>query len=67
MVIKVNGKKDEIPETLYTIADLLTHYELDRKVVIVEQNGIIIDKTKHSETPLTAEDQFELVQFVGGG
>ncbi|MGJ9382215.1 sulfur carrier protein ThiS [Salipaludibacillus sp. CF4.18] len=67
MFIQVNGKKDEIPESLRTIADLLSHYGLDKKVVIVEQNGVIIDKTTHSETLLTADDQLEFVHFVGGG
>ncbi|ADU29044.1 sulfur carrier protein ThiS [Evansella cellulosilytica] len=66
MVVQVNGKSNELPENM-TIAQLLTHFELDKKVVIVELNEMIIDKDHHANTTIKDGDKLELVQFVGGG
>lgn len=67
MVIKVNGKNNDIPENVRTIAHLLAHFQLENKMVIVEQNGKIVDKIDHDKTDLHEKDQLELVHFVGGG
>lgn len=67
MIITVNGKKNEVPEDIQTIAQLLIHLKLDDKVVIVEQNGRIVNKDTHNQTALEENDRFELVHFVGGG
>ncbi|MDQ0253998.1 sulfur carrier protein [Evansella vedderi] len=67
MKIQVNGKQSEIPSNVTTVSELLSYYELDNKVVIVELNEQIVDKESHKETTLQDGDRVELVHFVGGG
>ncbi|MBU9719992.1 MULTISPECIES: sulfur carrier protein ThiS [Bacillaceae] len=67
MEVTLNGKKTELPEAISNLTQLLTHYKLEDKVVIVEVNGEIIDKSKHEDRSIEAGDQIELVHFVGGG
>ena len=67
MELVINGDKIEVPNTLETVANLLQHFELQQKVVIVEWNEMILEKTSHQETKLSDGDKVELVHFVGGG
>jgi sulfur carrier protein len=63
----INSDKVQVPETVNTVSDLLTHFKLDQKVVIVELNTTILEKSNHGETNLTNGDRLEIVHFVGGG
>ncbi|WP_017380703.1 sulfur carrier protein ThiS [Paenisporosarcina sp. TG-14] len=67
MELVINGNKIEVPNTVETVANLLQHFELQQKVVIVEWNEMILEKTSHQETELSNGDKVELVHFVGGG
>ncbi|MDG5786055.1 sulfur carrier protein ThiS [Evansella sp. AB-P1] len=67
MIVQVNGKRSELPDSIKSIAELLAHYELDKKVVIVEMNETIVDRNEHDNTIIQEGDKIELVQFVGGG
>lgn len=67
MILTVNGDQVEVPNTVKTIAGLLQHFELHHKVVIVEKNAEILEKTEHAETLISDKDKIELVHFVGGG
>ncbi|MCD8510901.1 MAG: sulfur carrier protein ThiS [Bacillus sp. (in: Bacteria)] len=67
MILQVNGKQSEHPENITTVSQLLSYYELNNKVVIVELNENIVDKDKHDETTVQDGDRIELVHFVGGG
>ncbi len=63
----INGDRLEIPNKVETIYNLLQHFELEQKVVIVEWNDMILEKELHQETQLCDGDKIELVHFVGGG
>ncbi|MCA1030835.1 sulfur carrier protein ThiS [Bacillus timonensis] len=67
MELMINGDYVEVPSHVKTIADLLTHFSLDQKVVIVEHNRDILEKGNHQETVLSDRDKIEIVHFVGGG
>ncbi|WP_036660091.1 sulfur carrier protein ThiS [Paenisporosarcina sp. HGH0030] len=67
MKLVINGDKIEVPNTVETISNLLQHFELEKKVVIVEWNNTILEKGSHQETILCDGDKVELVHFVGGG
>ncbi|MFP3321687.1 sulfur carrier protein ThiS [Planococcus sp. SIMBA_160] len=67
MILTVNGDQVEIPEAIETITELLQHFKLYDKVIIVEKNGEILEKAKHSESLISDKDSIELVHFVGGG
>lgn len=65
--LKVNGKQNEIPKDVTSVADLLRFYQLDSRAVIVELNEKIIDRESYNDTKIKEGDRVELVQFVGGG
>lgn len=67
LILTVNGDQIEVPNTVKTIAGLLQHFELHQKVVIVEKNAEILEKSEHAETSISDKDKIELVHFVGGG
>ncbi|MBO2535878.1 sulfur carrier protein ThiS [Rummeliibacillus suwonensis] len=62
----INGTTIEIPETVGTIQELLIYLKLQDKMVIVEQNGVILQKEDYSQV-VKSTDTIEIVTFVGGG
>ncbi|CAM3551841.1 MULTISPECIES: sulfur carrier protein ThiS [Brevibacillus] len=67
MRITLNGKQVELTEEVQTIRGLLASYQLLEKIVVVEQNGEILDRTKYEEKTIADGDRIEIVHFVGGG
>ncbi|SFK03624.1 sulfur carrier protein [Halobacillus dabanensis] len=67
MKLRINGEWLTVPETIHTVGDLLSHFQLDQRVVIVEQNETILEKESRSEIKVQDGDIIEIVQFVGGG
>ena len=66
IVIQVNGENRETTAGT-TVSGLLAQLGLDAGRVAIEHNRRILPKTKWEETKVGAGDQFEIVQFVGGG
>ncbi len=66
IVIYVNGKKEEIVNTL-TIQDLLVAKKIRPEVVTVELNEEIITKNKYGTLVIKAGDKLEFVYYMGGG
>jgi thiamine biosynthesis protein ThiS len=65
--ITVNGKERRVPSG-WTLADLLSSLGLDARTVVIERNGIILrDRAAFASIELGAEDNIEIVHFVGGG
>lgn len=67
MDLIINGEKIRIPADESTVTELLQHFNLHHKVVIVELNDEILAKENQSETRLSNGDKVEIVHFVGGG
>lgn len=67
MKLFINGETVEVPATVSTVTDLLKHFQLDQKVVIVEQNADILQKEDHPNRTVNDGDRIEIVHFVGGG
>ncbi|NMH70152.1 sulfur carrier protein ThiS [Bacillus sp. RO3] len=67
MELRLNGQLVTVPETIRTIADLIHHLKSVNRLIIVEQNGIILEKGHHETAEVKNGDTIELVQFVGGG
>ncbi|MEV3398856.1 sulfur carrier protein ThiS [Paenibacillus larvae] len=63
----VNGVGTELPDTLRTISDLLAHFELGEKMLVVERKGLILESGNHDETGVSDGDSIEIVHFIGGG
>ncbi|MDR7316343.1 sulfur carrier protein ThiS [Brevibacillus nitrificans] len=67
MVVVLNGKKVELADDVQNVRALLASYQLQEKIVVVEQNGEIIDRSRYEEAPIMDGDRIEIVHFVGGG
>jgi thiamine biosynthesis protein ThiS len=66
ITLRINGDIREVPEGL-TLATLLDHLGLDPRMVVVEQNRVIVRKQAVAEAPVAPGDEIEIVHFVGGG
>ena len=64
MSITVNGKQMELFET---VQQLLVHYSLENRIVVVVVNEDIVMKENYETTSLSHGDVVEIVHFVGGG
>lgn len=67
MKLLINGENLVVPESIKTVNHLIEHFQLEQKVLIVELNQTIIEKSSHSDTLLSDGDRIEIVHFVGGG
>jgi sulfur carrier protein len=67
MNLWINGEKVDVPKPVETVTNLLAYYSLQEKIVIVELNHEILEKSAHAQTRLSDGDRIEIVHFVGGG
>lgn len=67
MLVQLNGKQVELAAEIASIRALLASYQLQEKIVVVEKNGAIIDRSRYEDTPIADGDRIEIVHFVGGG
>ena len=64
--VELNGKPASLaPGT--TVAALLAGKGLQDKLVVVELNGTILERSAFVDTALAPGDRIEVVHFVGGG
>ncbi|WP_409342460.1 sulfur carrier protein ThiS [Paenibacillus sp. MBLB4367] len=66
MQLTVNGELRDV-ENVGTVSELLAAFKLEHKILVVELNRTIIERTHYSDTKLQNGDQVEIVHFVGGG
>ena len=66
ITINVNGEKRET-HAGRTIEDLLGELGLHPRLIVVEHNREILDRSAFDATVVHAGDSIELVHFVGGG
>jgi sulfur carrier protein len=67
MSIQLNGKSVVLPEEVTSIQKLLTHYNLENRIVVVELNKEIVLKEQYETMNLSRGDVVEIIHFVGGG
>jgi sulfur carrier protein len=67
MKVLLNGELLQLPEHIVNVSDVLKHYKIHDKVMVVEINGEILTKLEHQNTRLADKDRIEIVHFVGGG
>jgi thiamine biosynthesis protein ThiS len=64
--IVLNGDERRVPAGR-TVGALLTELGLHPRLVVVEHNRTILDRSAYDATPVRDGDTLELVHFVGGG
>nr|WP_240343961.1 sulfur carrier protein ThiS [Paenibacillus sp. SYP-B3998] len=57
----------DVPESVSTVVELLEHFELTGKMLVVELNQTILQKEEHASAALSEGHKIEIVHFVGGG
>jgi thiamine biosynthesis protein ThiS len=66
MTITVNGERREVPDGL-SVRALLEHLGMKADRVAIERNLDVLPRALWPETRVQPNDNFEIVQFVGGG
>ena len=66
MNIVLNGEDISFERQL-TVVELIEHYKLNPKTVVIELNGDILEKGRYGQTQVNDKDSIEMVVFVGGG
>ena len=66
MKITLNGEPFAIDRPL-TVAEPLTQLDIDPRRIAVERNLVVLKRAAFDHTVIDAEDQIEIVNFVGGG
>ena len=66
MTIQLNGEPHEVPEPI-SVSRLLETLEIDPRRVAVEHNRLVVKKEAYASTVVSAGDEVEVVNFVGGG
>lgn len=66
MVVKINGKGEEIKEGS-TIASVLSEKGVRIEMVAVEQNGQFVDKSLFDNIQISDGDEIEYLYYMGGG
>lgn len=67
MSITLNGKSVDLREGVNTVEQLLSNYQLENRIVIVEVNKEIVMKENYKTISLSHGDVVEIIHFVGGG
>ncbi|MEX0907148.1 MAG: sulfur carrier protein ThiS [Gemmatimonadota bacterium] len=66
MTVIVNGEERSIPPGT-SVTGLLVSLDLHPRLIVVEHNREILDRSVFDATEVRAGDTIELVHFVGGG
>lgn len=67
MRIILNGESRDLNETTKSIADLVGELGLEGSLIAIEKNRDIVRKDNYAATAIAADDEIEIVHFVGGG
>jgi thiamine biosynthesis protein ThiS len=62
----LNGEMYTIEKNL-TLSDVLTYFNYNDFLLVLEYNNFICEKTKWKTTLLKHSDKIEIVSIVGGG
>ncbi|WP_096439902.1 sulfur carrier protein ThiS [Alteribacter populi] len=65
MRLFINGEEHHLEVT--SLSEIISHFQLEPKLVVAEVDGNIVDRDDWSDTTTKADMKIELVQFIGGG
>ena len=66
MKLIINGQERDV-ENVRTLADVVTHFGLNERIIVIEHNLNIVARELYAETQVNEGDKIEIVHFVGGG
>ena len=65
--LKINGTEKEFARLPSTLVELLDEMKINHATIVAEIDGEIIGRDDFHQTPINADQQIELIRFVGGG
>lgn len=65
MKLIINGQERDLEAK--TVADVVSHFGLNERIIVIEHNLNIIPREQYAETAVAEGDKIEIVHFVGGG
>ncbi|MDP3042710.1 MAG: sulfur carrier protein ThiS [Candidatus Omnitrophota bacterium] len=66
MKVRINGEDLDF-SSLVSIAEFIIQRKIRPETVVVEHNGVILDRDKWESTMLKENDALEVLSFFGGG
>jgi thiamine-phosphate pyrophosphorylase len=66
MLIKINGQAAEVQDG-QSIRELVVARELPANGLIIELNGVILQRELWAVTRLNSGDNLEIIRIIGGG
>jgi thiamine biosynthesis protein ThiS len=66
-ILKINGAEKEFETLPKTLIELLDQMKINQATIVAEIDGEIIARENFNQTPINANQQIELIRFVGGG
>jgi thiamine biosynthesis protein ThiS len=66
VIIRLNGQPHEVTDAV-TVEGLVDELGLDRSVIAVELNRMVVRRAAYPERCLAPGDEVEIVTLVGGG
>ena len=66
ITVTINGKEVQLPAET-TVSAYLSLRDLRERLVVVEHNGMILNRSDFPSVVFKPGDQIEIVHFVGGG
>ena len=66
MTISLNGERADA-RGAHTVQELVERYELPRKAVLIEHNGLALHQREWAGRQLSEGDQIEVLRVVAGG
>lgn len=66
MKLLINGQERDV-ENVQTLADVVSHFGLNERIIVIEHNLNIVARELYAETAVQEGDKIEIVHFVGGG
>jgi sulfur carrier protein len=64
--VTINGKEVQLPAET-SVSAYLASRDLNERLVVVELNGKILNRSDFPSVVFAPSDQIEIVHFVGGG
>jgi sulfur carrier protein len=65
-ILSINGSK-YLYNSPFTISELMTYLGFNKSVIVIDYNGIILEKSLWKKTLLKNEDFLEILSIAGGG
>ena len=65
-IININGIK-YLFNLKFTVLELIDYLGFNKNVIVIDYNGIILEKRNWGQTTLKSKDSLEILSIAGGG